>query len=247
MIKRLALSIVAMIIFMSGCQKISINRQPAGSYLQPNDKQEQPDDSFNESKFVVSLDYIRSGASDIFIDLSIEDWNFAKSHFENTKNYFDKSKANLIEKGIPAELIKKTSLSIEKLQEALKEKNQLEASAQANQIYGFICKILSYYSRPFPAEVNTMRYYIKEVILKAEIKDIKMLVEALEPSVRLWRDLKTKLNGICEGDIIIMDSYVDSLNKAVNSKNFEIIKAIAYNILVHLEVIEMDFTNNQIK
>ena len=76
---------------------------------------------------------------------------------------------------------------------------------------------------------------------------MKMLVEALKPVLLLWRDLKTKLNGLCEHNIYIMDSYLDSLDKALDSKNFEDIKVFALNIFDHLEIIEMELTNHQIK
>lgn len=242
-IKRIAAAIALILAITTGCQKISVYRQPKGNGSEEEKTQIHSRDIAEKERFIVKLDYIRSGAADIFRDVLINDWDSSNNKAQDIKKNFEEAKPALIKKGVSPDILGDAERSIGSLLDAIKDKNLHDAGFEANEVSKDIIEVINYYDPPFPSDFGKMGYQLRLIILQSEIRDTEAVNEALIHAARHWATLKPQLYGVYGDDAAVTDSYYTELKDALDEKDLDKVKTISLNILSYMEILEMHLTN----
>lgn len=241
--KCIAAAIVLILTITTGCQKISVYKQPNENGSKGENTQTHPRDLSETVDFIVKLDYIRSGAADIFRDVLINDWDSSNNKAQDIKKNFEEAKPELNKKGVPPDILGDTEHAVGRLEEAIKDKKLYDAGFEANEVSRYIIEILNYYDPPFPDDFGKMGYQLRVITLKSRANESEAVNEALTLAKRHWEKLKPHLYGVCGDDIAVTDSYYNELKIALDEKDFDEVKNVALNILSFMEILEMHLTN----
>lgn len=114
-----------------------------------------------------SLDALDKNSEDLYQSLLNKDWVKSEKDYQKVQEEFYNLSPFLLRDSIPNDYISALEFSVKSIEKNIKEKNQIEALTESNNVTSYMCDVADFFITDYPSNLRRIHIFTRNIEINA--------------------------------------------------------------------------------